>query len=171
MDFTQWERQRFHWLLWLFPTVYAFHIWEESAGFAHWVTHVLHGRMDVRGFYLNNTGFMAVLLILTTLAWRKKAAWAVFLLFLWTSGQQFWNFVFHIYAQHRFAAYSPGYYTSIFLYLPVYGYLSYLSLREGFLRVHLWLLCLVAGSFGMAFVIWGGLYRFGPFPWERWLPA
>jgi hypothetical protein len=156
-------------LIWLFPIAYVFHIMEEAPGFAAWVTNVLGGHMEVRTFYLNNAVFMAVLLTLCYLANRIRKPWSTILLFLWVSAQEFWNFVFHIYAEFRFNAYSPGYFTAIFLYFPVYAYLTYLALREMFLRWGQWILCFVISSFGMFFTIWAGLYHFLPIPWNRWV--
>lgn len=164
------ERKYFHtrWV-WLFPIAFAFHVLEESRGFADWVTGTLHGQIDVQTFYWNNAGFMAILLLLTALTHYKKSRLAVALLFFWVSGQQFWNCVFHVYTQWRFNAYSPGYFTAIFLYLPVFQYLSYLALREGFIRPAIWGAAILVGAFGMWFTIWAGLYHFAPFPWHAWL--
>lgn len=170
MNALSYEREKFFSrLIWLFPLAYVLHITEESHGFADWVTQVIGGKMRVSVFYINNAVFMVILLTLCTLASRKQKTWSTFLLFLWTSAQIFWNFVFHIYAEFSFNAYSPGYFTAIFLYFPVYSYLSYLCLREHFLSWPLWLTCFVVSWLGMAFTIWGGLYHFGPIPWDRWM--
>ena len=106
--------------MYFFPLAFVFHVMEESNGFVYWVTNVLKGEMDVRVFYVNNAMFMLVLLGLTTLAYKKQNQLFTFLLFLWVTGQQFWNFVFHIYTQFQFNAYSPGYFTAIFLYFPIF---------------------------------------------------
>jgi hypothetical protein len=165
-----WEREKFFSrLIWLFPLVYVLHIAEEAPGFPSWVGSVLGGHIEVRAFYINNTVFMAVLLVLCFLANRFRKPWSTTLLFLWVSGQEFWNFVFHVYAQFQFNSYSPGYFTAIFLYFPLYAYLTYIALRECFLTCTQWLLCFVIGSFGMLFTIWAGLYHFLPIPWHRWI--
>jgi hypothetical protein len=124
--------------------------------------------MSARTFYRNNAGFMLLLLALTAWASRTRSSTAVAALFLWVSGQEFWNALFHVYTQHQFASYSPGYFTAVFVYLPVYGYLTYLALREGFLSWAFWIICLVAGAAGMAFTAWAGLYHLGPIPFDRW---
>lgn len=169
MTVIQFERERFFTrIIWAFPLIFFFHIIEESAGFSEWVTHTLQGSIDVRSFYMNNAAFMAILIGCTILAAVKKSRSALFVLMLWVSGQQFWNFVFHLYTQFRFEAYSPGLFTAVFLYFPLYLYTSYLTLRERFLPPPLWWTAFLAGSLGMAATIWGGLYHFGPVPWEKW---
>lgn len=170
MNIVAYERENFFSrLIWLFPVAFLFHIIEESHGFTDWVTNVLQGQMDVRIFYVNNAAFMAVLLTLCFIANRQQAVWSTFLLFFWVSAQEFWNFMFHIYTQVQFNAYSPGYFTAILLYLPTYFYLSYLCLRERFLSAKLWLCCFVFSPIGMGFTIWAGLYHFGSVPWDKWL--
>lgn len=164
-----WENKYFFTrLVWLFPLAFVFHVMEESNGFAYWVTNVLKGEMDVRVFYVNNAMFMLVLLGLTTLAYKKQNQLFTFLLFLWVTGQQFWNFVFHIYTQFQFNAYSPGYFTAIFLYFPIFLYLSYLAIRDNHLLFRHWLICFFIGFWGIAFTIWSGLYHFGKFPLDKW---
>ncbi|MBI3395920.1 MAG: HXXEE domain-containing protein [Spirochaetia bacterium] len=166
----QFEREHFFSrLIWLFPAAFAVHIVEESLGFSEWVTNVLQGQMNVSLFYINNAGFMVVLFTLTALAARKRAGWSTFLLFLWVSGQQFWNFVFHIYSEAHFHAHSPGYFSAIFLYFPIYLYLSYLAVREKYLKPAPLLVAFAAGAFGMWFTIWSGLYHFESFPWSKWI--
>lgn len=156
-------------LIWLFPVAFFFHVIEESNGFAYWVTNVLQGQMEISLFYINNAGFMVVLIGLTLFAAKKQNSLSVFLLFLWVSGQQFWNFVFHIYTQYKFNAYSPGYFTAIFLYFPLYLYMTYLALRDNHIKFQHWIICFVLGAFGMVFTIWSGLYHFGTVPWDKWI--
>lgn len=167
----QFEQDRFYTrLIWLFPIAFAFHVVEESLGFARWVNEILQGQMDVSIFYINNAAFMLILLSLCIWAARSKSRAATLALFLWVSGQQFWNFVFHLYTQYRFRFLSPGLFTATFLYFPIFLYLSYLALRDARISMKAWLGCIVAGAFGMWFTIWAGLYHFAPFPWDRWLP-
>jgi hypothetical protein len=147
---------------------YALHILEESNGFAGWVVGPLHGRISTGFFYLANAWFMGVLLLLTRLASRRRSRTAVGVLFFFASGQTFWDAVLHIYAENHFATYSPGFFTAVFLYLPVYGYLSYLALREGFLSFESWAAGLLCGLVLLAAIVWAGLYDFGPFPWALW---
>jgi hypothetical protein len=168
-DVAGWERAHFFTrLLWLFPITYGFHILEESNGFAGWVDGVLHGRFSSGFFYLANAWFMFVLLMLTRFALRRRSGTAVGLLFLWVSGQIFWDAVLHIYAENHFSTYSPGFFTAVFLYLPAYGYLSYLALRERFLSPRGWAVGFVCGLLLFGLVVWAGLYRFGAFPWALW---
>jgi Protein of unknown function with HXXEE motif len=165
-----WERAHFYRLIWLFPAVYVFHISEEGLGFPRWVTNVLHGAMNVRAFYVNNAVFMAILLALCALATRTRARWALWLLFIWAAAQEFCNAVFHVYSQVVFKAYSPGLFTAVFLYIPTFGYLTYLVLRERLLPRWFLVPALSVGALGMAFTIWAGLYHFGAVPWCQWAP-
>ncbi len=170
MTTTTLERQNFFTkLIWLFPIVYVFHIIEESNGFADWVTNVLGGEMTIKPFLINNSIFMIVLLILCFIAMHQQKMWSTFLLFFWVSAQEFWNFIFHIYALFKFHAYSPGYFTAILLYFPVYFYLSYLCLREKFLTWQLWIIAFVLSAAAMAFTIWAGLYHLKNIPWHKWI--
>lgn len=165
----QWERSEFYArLLWLFPVAYVLHIVEESNGFPDWVNHTLQGRFSLILFCAANAWFMLVLVALIWLSNRRRTPFAVALLFFFVSGQMFWDAVFHIYAENHFSVYSPGFFTATFLYLPLYGYLTYVALREGFLTTHGWLVGLAAGAGLLLLVIWAGLYHFTPIPWSLW---
>lgn len=169
MNYVDFERKYFYSrLIWLFPIALLFHVIEESNGFAYWATNVLKGEINIDAFYRNNATALIISLFLCSIAASIRTARTTFVLFLWVSGIQFWNFIFHMYAQYRFQTYSPGYFTAVLLYLPIYSYLSYLSLRERFLPWYLWLTAFVAGCFLMVFTIWAGLYHLGPIPWEKW---
>jgi len=164
---TEWERMHFYDLLWLFAFSFLFHIYEESHGFYNWVTHTLGGRMIENIFYINNAGFVLLSCLLCWLCGRTKKPWALFILFFWVGAQECWDAVFHVFEQYHFNTYSPGYFTSIFLYLPVYGYLSYLMIRERFIRPFLWLTTFLISPIALLFTIWAGLYHFQPLPWAR----
>jgi hypothetical protein len=169
MKYIDFEREYFFSrLIWLFPIALLFHVIEESNGFAYWVTNVLKGEMQIGAFYANNIMGMFISIILCLMVSSTRISGTTFVLFLWVSAVHFWNFVFHMYAQYRFHTYSPGYFTAVLLYFPIYSYLSYLSLRERFLPWYLWLIAFVAGCFLMGFIIWAGLYHLGPIPWEMW---
>ena len=169
MKYVDFEREYFFSLLiWLFPIAVLFHVIEELNGFAYWVTNVLQGEMHIHAFYRNIVIGIIITIILCHITFFTRTAGATFLLFLWVSAIQFWDFVFHMYAQYRFQTYSPGYFTAVLLCLPIYSYLSYLSMRERFLPWYLWLFAFVAGCFLMGFMIWAGIYQLGPIPWEKW---
>jgi Protein of unknown function with HXXEE motif len=167
----EFERKRFfsH-FIWFCPLAFSIHLMEKSNGFSTWVKTVLEGRIDLQFFYINSVIFFAVLLILCSIASQQRATWSTFLLFFWIGRQQFWNFIFHFYTQVQFNAYSPGYFTAILLYFPLYTYLSYLCLRENFLTWRLWLFSFLLSGLAMLFSIWAGLYHFGAIPWDKWLP-
>ena len=169
MKYVDFERKYFfsH-LIWLFSIALLFHIVEESNGFAYWVTNVLQGEIHTFAFYRNVVMGIVMTISLCLIALSMRTSGSTFLLFLWVSAIQFWDFVFHMYAQYRFQAYSPGYFTALLLYFPLYSYLSYLSVRERFLPWYLWLFAFFAGCLLMGFIIWAGLYHLGPIPWEKW---
>jgi hypothetical protein len=155
-------------LIWLFPIIYLFHISEESNGFTVWVTNTLGGEMTIKPFLINNSVFMLINIACCFIAMKTQKTWATFLLFFWVSAQEFWNFVFHVYSEFKFNAYSPGYFTAIFLYFPVFCYLSYLCLRDRHLSWQLWLSAFLSSSSALALTIWGGLYHFGNIPLHKW---
>lgn len=165
-----WEAENVYRLLFLFPAIFALHVVEESLGFPRWVSGVLHGEIGVSAFYINNAGFMAVLLGLCVACLRTRSRAALWALFLWTSGQQLCNAVFHVYTQVVFNAYSPGLFTAVFGYVPVYTYLTYLVLRERLLPRAFLPMGLLIGAAGMGLTIWAGLYHFGPVPGCQWAP-
>ena len=165
---TGWERAHFFdRLLWLFPLTFLFHIYEESHGFYNWVTVTLGGHMLERLFYINNAAFVLLSCGLCWLCAHTRKPWALFLLFFWVGAQTFWDAVFHIYEEYHLNTYSPGYFTAIYLYLPAYGYLSYLVMRERFLSPVLWLPAFLISPLALLFTIWAGLYHFQPLPWAR----
>jgi len=165
-----WEASQVYRLLFLFPAIFALHIVEESLGFPRWVGGVLHGEISVSSFYVNNAGFMAVLLTLCFVCLRTRSRAALWALFLWVSGQQLFNAVFHVYTQVVFNAYSPGLFTAVFGYVPVFTYLTALVLRQRLLPWWFLPIGLVVGAAGMWFTIWAGLYHFAAFPTCRWAP-
>lgn len=165
-----WESANLYRLLFLFPAAFALHVVEESLGFSRWVTGVLQGEISVSTFYVNNAAFMVVLLGLCAACLRTRSRLWLWALFLWTSGQQLFNAVFHVYTQVIFNAYSPGLFTAVFGYVPLYTYLTYLVLRERLLPRWALPILLAVGLLGMWFTIWAGLYHFGHFPGCRWAP-
>ena len=170
MDIIAFEQKSyFTRLIWLFPAIYLFHILEECNGFPQWVTNVIGGQFTFKPFLIANTFFMMVNIVFCYITMKIMKPWAVFMLFFWVSALEFWDFVFHVYAQFQFSTYSPGFFTSIFLYFPVFLYLSYLCLRDKYLSWQLWLLGFITSTSALIFVIWGGLYRFENIPWNKWV--
>jgi hypothetical protein len=170
MDTVSFERKNFFTrLIWLLPIVYFFHILEELNGFTVWVTHTLGGSMTLQPFLLNNAFFMLVNVACCFFAMKIKKPWMTFILFFWISAQEFWNFVFHIYTTVKFETYSPGYFTAIFLYLPVYAYVTYIALRERHLTLGGWLLAFIPSISAMGITVWAGLYHFGEVPLNKLL--
>jgi hypothetical protein len=163
------DASAFYRLLWAFPIAFVLHIAEEAPAFSSWVEHTLGGEISLGAFAVNNAGFMVVLVALVVLAVRVQKPWATALLFFWVSGQQFWNFVFHLYTQILFGDYSPGIVTAVLLYYPTYLFIAGRAVRERHVSPGVMALAFVAGAVGMVTTIWIGLYHCGPMP-ETWLP-
>ncbi|MBU6472692.1 MAG: HXXEE domain-containing protein [Alphaproteobacteria bacterium] len=155
------EAVSFYRLIWLMPAAFALHICEEwFGGFANWVTHVVGGEMSPSTFLVNNAGFMAVLVALTTLAGATRKGWAVFLLMFWASANLFWDFLFHVFTVPLFDRYSPGLLTATLLYFPSSYLVARAALAERVLPPALFTLACGLGAALMGFVIWAGLYHF-----------
>ena len=171
MDTIAFERKSFYTrLIWLFPIIFVFHITEESNGFPQWATNVLGGQFSGMPFLVNNSIFMLINIACCYLAMKTQKSWTVFILFFWEAAQEFWNFVFHVYCQFQFNTYSPGLFTAIFLYFPVFFYLSYLCLRDKHLSWQLWLTAFITSTSALVLVTWGGLYHFGHISFDKWIP-
>lgn len=168
--FAAWERANFFRIVWLAPAVFVLHLLEERPRFPQWVTGVLGGQMDVDTFDLSHVVYLALLSGLCALATRTRSTWSLWLLFLWLSGQQFFDAVLHVYTQVVFGANSPGLFTAVFGYVPTFCYLTYLALRERLLPGFSLPITLGAGALGILFMVKAMLYRFGEVPWNRWAP-
>lgn len=124
-------RLGFRRIIWLMPPAFAVHIVEEYVGgFVEWVELVAGAPMPTQAFLLNNAGFMAILLGLTVLTWRRPSRLSAFLLLAWASGNLFWNFVFHLATTVLLDRYSPGLVTAVLLYFPLSIAVAWAALRE-----------------------------------------
>jgi len=155
------KRQAFRRLIWLMPAAFALHIVEEyQGGFPAWVTHVLGGSFNNLAFACNNAVFFVIMVGLTLWAGRSVSRLSVFLLIAWTSGNIFWDGLFHVLTTARFDRYSPGLITSSVLYLPISLIVGNATLQSGALSVKAFLGALLAGLSLLVFVIWYGLFHF-----------
>ncbi|KQY93775.1 hypothetical protein ASD21_09265 [Caulobacter sp. Root1455] len=152
---------RFHRLIWLMPAAYALHIVEEHrGGFAAWVTHVVGGEMNDLAFALNNAAFMAILLALVVWTAVSKSRLATFLLIVWSSGNLFWDALFHVVLTQALDRYSPGLVTAALLYVPISLVVAQLALGERLLTPRPFLAATALGAGLMGLVIWYGLFHF-----------
>lgn len=152
---------RFERLLWLMPAAYAVHIFEEYCfGFVGWVNSTLDGEFTGPLFLMNNGLFMAILLSLCLWASRSSSRLSAFLFFCWSSGNLFWNFVFHLGTTALFNRYSPGLVTACLLYYPISFAVAWAGWKDGRLSLAAIAAAFAAGAGVMAFVIWAGLYHF-----------
>ena len=155
------ERQAFRRLTWLMPAAFALHIVEEyRGGFPAWVTHVLGGSFSNLAFAYNNAVFLVVMVGLTVWVGRSGSRLAVFLLIAWTSGNIFWDGLFHVLTTAQFDRYSPGLITSSVLYLPISLMVGRATFQSEALSVKAFLGALAVGLSLLVFVIWYGLFHF-----------
>lgn len=153
---------RFHRLIWLMPAAFAPHIVEEyGTGFPTWVEQTLGGNMTGGAFLLNNAVFMLILLGLTAWAWWRPSPASAFALLSWSSGNLFWNFVFHLVTTALYGRYSPGLVTAVLLYVPVEAAVAWAALNERVLPRAAFAGAVAIGGALMLLVIWVGLYRMG----------
>ncbi|MAM12672.1 HXXEE domain-containing protein [uncultured Tistrella sp.] len=143
------------------PVVYLLHIVEEyGAGFPAWMSLHMQADMGDAGFLRNNALFMVILVTLCLWAARSTTRLSAFLLLAWTSGQLFWNFVFHLATTVIADSYSPGLVTAALLYQPVSLAMAALAVRDRHLSLSDTLFAFTIGAGLMLFVIWAGLWHF-----------
>jgi hypothetical protein len=153
--------QPFRRLIWLMPAAFALHIVEEyRGGFPGWATHVLGGSFNNLAFAFNNAAFFAIMVGFTVWVSKSGSRLAVFLLIAWSSGNIFWDALFHVLTTAEFNRYSPGLITSSVLYLPISLIISTVALESRALSVKAFLGALASGLGLLVFVIWYGLFRF-----------
>ena len=96
-------------LIWIMPAAFVLHIVEEyRGGFPAWVTHVLGGSFNDIAFAFNNAAFLAIMVGLVVWASKSESRLAAFLLITWSSGNIFWDALFHVLTTAWFNRYSPG---------------------------------------------------------------
>ena len=95
-SYTFWG-QPFRWLIWIMPAAFMLHIVEEyRGGFPVWVTNVLGGSFNDLAFAFNNAAFLAIMVGLIVWVSKSNSRIAVFLLIAWSSGNIFWDALFHV---------------------------------------------------------------------------
>jgi len=148
-------------LIWIMPAAFALHIVEEyQAGFPAWVTQVLGGAFNDFAFALNNAAFLAIMIVLAFYVSKSDSRLAAFLLIAWSSGNIFWDALFHVLTTAWFNRYSPGLITSAVLYLPISLAIGTATLQSRALSIKAFLGALVLGLCLLLFVIWYGLFHF-----------
>jgi Protein of unknown function with HXXEE motif len=155
------KEQTFRRLIWLMPAAFALHIVEEYQGnFPAWVTQVLGGSFNNLAFAFNNAAFFAIMIGLTVWVGKSGSRLAAFLLIAWTSGNIFWDALFHVLTTAKFDRYSPGLITSSVLYLPISLAVGTATIQSKALSVKAFLGALALGLCLLIFVIWYGLFHF-----------
>jgi hypothetical protein len=153
--------QPFRRLIWIMPVAFMLHIVEEYlGGFPAWVVHVLGGSFNDLAFAFNNAAFLAIMVGLVIWASNSQSRLAAFLLIAWSSGNIFWDALFHVLTTAWFNRYSPGLITSAVLYLPMSLVIGTAALQSRTLSAKALLGALVSGLFLLVFVIWYGLFHF-----------
>jgi Protein of unknown function with HXXEE motif len=153
--------QPFRRLIWIMPAAFALHIVEEyRGGFPAWVTHVLGGSFNDLAFAFNNAAFLAIMVGLAAWVSKSDSRLAAFLLIAWSSGNIFWDGLFHVLTTAWFNRYSPGLITSSVLYLPISLVIGTATLQSRVLSAKAFLGALLAGLCILLLVIWYGLFHF-----------
>jgi hypothetical protein len=148
-------------VIWLMPAAYLLHIVEEYVGnFPRWVTKDVHGTFNYVGFDLNNIMFMAVLLTLVTLNYRKPSHIKAIALTVFASANIFWDALFHLFATLFFGYYSPGLITAMLLYYPISILVGIVILKSGILKPHVFAIALAGGLVLFSLIVWYGLFHF-----------
>ena len=143
------------------PAAFTLHIVEEyRGGFPDWVTNVVGGSFNNLAFAFNNAAFLAIMVGLAAWASKSDSRLAAFLLIVWSSGNIFWDALFHVLTTAWFNRYSPGLITSSVLYLPISVVIGTATLRSRALSAKAFLGALVSGLGLLVFVIWYGLFHF-----------
>jgi Protein of unknown function with HXXEE motif len=159
-SFTFWG-QPLRRLIWIMPGAFMLHILEEyRGGFPAWVTHVLGGSFNDIAFAFNNAAFLAIMVGLVVWASKSTSRLAAFLLIAWSSGNIFWDALFHVLTTAWFNRYSPGLITSSVLYLPISLVMGTAFLQSQTLSVTAFFGALVSGLCLLVLVIWYGLFHF-----------
>jgi hypothetical protein len=91
---------------------------------------------------------------------RSDSRLASFLLIAWSSGNIFWDALFHVLTTAWFNRYSPGLITSALLYLPISLVIGTATLQSQSLSIKAFAGALVLGLCLLVFVIWYGLFHF-----------
>ena len=159
-SYTFWG-QPFRCLIWIMPAAFMLHIVEEyRGGFPAWVTNVLGGSFNDLAFAFNNAAFLAIMVGLIVWVSKSNSRIAVFLLIAWSSGNIFWDALFHVLTTARFNRYSPGLITSSVLYLPISLVVGTAALQSQSLSAKAFLGALASGLCLLVFVVWYGLFHF-----------
>ncbi|BBY32867.1 hypothetical protein BST33_05115 [Mycolicibacter minnesotensis] len=148
-------------VIWLMPAAYLLHIAEEYlGGFPAWVTHDVHGRFDNVAFAFNNLAFMAILVTLVSVNYRRRALVRSVALVVFASANLFWDALFHLGMTPILNRYSPGLITAMLLYYPICLLIGTVIIKEKVLTGRQFTLALTGGLAVFAFVVWYGLFHF-----------
>jgi hypothetical protein len=121
--------------MWLSPAAFALHVLEEAPRFTAWAQRYASDRYTQADFIRNNVLGLALTVGATLIVWRFTSNRPIFFVYYSTvlTQQALFNTVFHAGSTVAFGAYSPGVVTALFLFLPLWYYLTRVALREGLL--------------------------------------
>lgn len=152
----------FYRLIWLLPVVFLAHVLEEYvSGFPLYAGIISGHAMPLPLFIGSNGAFIAIMALLTRWTARARSARAIFWLFAWAAGNQFWNFVFHLLCVPAFDRHSPGLITASLIYLPLSLALWQAALVEKLIRPSALLGAIAAGGAYMGAVAAFGIFHLG----------
>lgn len=122
--------------LWLLPTAFALHVFEESRGFTDWVRRNGRSNYSMDDFVqINATGLL--LTIGATLAVTRRPGRGVFAAYytLVLTQQALFNPLFHVGSTVAYRDWSPGTTSAVVLFPPLWWRLTHRALRDRTLGV------------------------------------
>jgi Protein of unknown function with HXXEE motif len=118
--------------VWLLTPAFAAHVAEEAPGFTRWARRHASEQYTQRDFVRNNAlGLVGTVAATRIVARRNRGALTLAFYSAVLTQQALWNTAFHVGTTVAWRTYSPGLITSVTLFLPLWGHLTRLALREG----------------------------------------
>src|SRR5262249_6927481 len=153
--------------VWLFPPVFALHVFEEAPQFTAWANRHASSRFTQADLIRNNALGMGLVLVLCFAVAFFPHPVVIFLFFslgLWQAG---FNTFFHVGTTAAFGVYSPGLISSVTLYPALFYYLSRLAFHENLLTGGNAIFALLFGALIHAYVVAVQVFFFDPLRMTR----
>ena len=118
--------------LWLVPATFVAHVAEEAPGFTSWAKRHASTRYTQRDFVRNNVLGTVLTLASTAVAARSRdrRVFAAFYTGVFAP-QMLGNSVFHAGATVAYREYSPGLFTALGMFVPLWAAVTRSALRDG----------------------------------------
>jgi hypothetical protein len=118
--------------LWLVPAAFAAHVAEEAPGFTSWARRNT-SRRYTQGDFVRNNALGAILTVAATVAAARTRDRRVFGAYYTTvfAPQMFGNSVFHTGTTLAYREYSPGLFTALAMFVPLWVGVTRAAVRDG----------------------------------------